>query len=1293
MLSYVLKSIKKNKGIFLFMIIGFFTIVFVIPVGISALFTTKAIVNDDITKYSRGKFDLLIRPEEAISDFEKTNKLVEENYLIAGKGGVSLLQYEKIKAINGIEAAAPVSTIGFFTSANNTITVSFPHGKSYHMNTEVYTYDGTKDYLIESNDYYQIASNYNEKDWNLEKVPVMFLPPSVKGFSPARGKMEYPIVLPLVWDMLVSIDPEQENKLIGLKEYTTAGTYFNNEKIEDRIVDNANTKIVPIMLNESTTVPMKIKIKFDNYDLDRNSGSQAVVSIVGSESFKEYYPISNELKEKLDKLPLINSETNTIELSKVLTPFKTPMINLVGDGTNVIIPKTGAGFGQRQGSLYYKASQIEYTGNIDSLRAESIASKDGITLFRKLEEVGSSVDKAYEKNETIIDFKVLGSVKPPESSKEMVAGSPLGIYGDSYAAQIEDEQGNKVDNKQLFPTINPGSFVPAAPRAYTTLESAEYLKGEKPIDAIRVKVSGITKYDDFAQGKIEKIAKEISEATGLHVDIVAGSSTRNIVVSIPGIGKALERWTTLGAAAVIVDSWSNVGFVLVVIFIICGFLFTINRVSCSTASRKSEIGILKAIGWEEKEIARMLCLENSAAGILAVLLGAAAIAVLNNYYNIAYIKNVYALTSAVFISVNIALGYIFGKYTQRGISMIHISLGDIKRKNKRLNSSILSMIFNNVLSYRKKSALLLAQITLAGALSVFTWLLIEAARNFTGTTAMGKKVNASTTEMITILIFGAVMLVIFTVVDRFSTIVMERKNHIGILRTLGWEEVHIVKLITGEAFVLAVLGAFFAAVVSLGSFRLLYSAFSVSIPKLIAAFIAIICVSLIASFYPLYIALKISPIDAIMSRQIRYSIKSFVTKKTMALVLAVLAVIIAVTSISVYYISLNRNMEAQQVVSKNIYSGLLEKISGEELIEDMNKLNSDNDSEKYILEKVKALGYIPKVEEIKADSISAVERDTMKIAFNGMSFKVDRFYINSKLIKEGENTLKKKAYVLGKGYSKSYKDCILILDTDTSEETLSGSWDSFKEAAAIILIPNKPLEYYESFEAQLTYRGKALSKEETLKNITVDIQGKDIQSKPILLLMNYGRLKEDCRASTASALFQILKLYKENKPDKSVRILFSGGGEYDYAAGFRSYLNKEKQDISKVVVLEKLGISKPIIFGRRDDETFGSPMVLLENLDTLQNVHFNMKFTDKDVPFLQDSEKSTNTPNELMSKANIISKALGMSITPIKDDNFAGNACVDEEINYAYLGNVKAGEVKEDILKVHTAFLYEFIRD
>jgi putative ABC transport system permease protein len=64
----------------------------------------------------RGAYDILVRPHGQQLDLEKTNGLVEPNFLgFTGAGGIAESQLDAIRRIAGVELAAPVSVVGYLS--------------------------------------------------------------------------------------------------------------------------------------------------------------------------------------------------------------------------------------------------------------------------------------------------------------------------------------------------------------------------------------------------------------------------------------------------------------------------------------------------------------------------------------------------------------------------------------------------------------------------------------------------------------------------------------------------------------------------------------------------------------------------------------------------------------------------------------------------------------------------------------------------------------------------------------------------------------------------------------------------------------------------------------------------------------------------------------------------------------------------------------------------------------------------------------------------------------------------
>src|SRR5690625_7143372 len=96
----------------------------------------------------------------------------------------------------------------------------------------------------------------------------------------------------------------------------------------------------------------------------------------------------------------------------------------------------------------------------------------------------------------------MGTFKAKEKESELTS-SPLGIYS--------TEDVKTTDGVKITPTTVPGSFIAPPAAGVTTLESASLIKGDEPIDAIRIKLNNITSYNKEEQKKIEHVATEMIE--------------------------------------------------------------------------------------------------------------------------------------------------------------------------------------------------------------------------------------------------------------------------------------------------------------------------------------------------------------------------------------------------------------------------------------------------------------------------------------------------------------------------------------------------------------------------------------------------------------------------------------------------------------------------------------------------------------------------------------------------------------------------------------------------------------
>ena len=78
--------------------------------------TSQLRVTSEVNANYRAAYDILVRPQGSQSQLEVERGLVRPNYLSGIFGGISSEQYNQVKAVAGVEVAAPVAMLGYVTS-------------------------------------------------------------------------------------------------------------------------------------------------------------------------------------------------------------------------------------------------------------------------------------------------------------------------------------------------------------------------------------------------------------------------------------------------------------------------------------------------------------------------------------------------------------------------------------------------------------------------------------------------------------------------------------------------------------------------------------------------------------------------------------------------------------------------------------------------------------------------------------------------------------------------------------------------------------------------------------------------------------------------------------------------------------------------------------------------------------------------------------------------------------------------------------------------------------------------
>lgn len=833
------KRILRKKTIHLLFVLSLVGILLALPAAAASLGNIHRQVKTDITYYARGSYDLLVRPPGAKHPLEDKMGIVPENYIGFGNGGISVEQWERIKNRKDIEIAAPVASLGYFTGINNDISIYPPEHEYNRYLMQFYTSDGINDYAIKP-EYACFILKYPmayQVDGNTFETDNEYLISHKDLLNECTDK-KAAFLLPDTYHLLVAIDPEEEEKLTGVSfsdidpdsPKMGLGAMFVRDSFPD-------AKAVPVIEVLDGKTSVKAKLRIDELELSRKDiqkfRERLGLSEPGDNDSYNISFINQWGTEKYDRLVdelLARKEKSRKEYDLDLSDFvkiykqneKGVYVNEEGKiGTVYDLPDSyplEMGYFVEQNfadsTVFYRSGFLNYVTENGRLAVKKLGELNGVPIYREIEKHGMKTTEAYHdedlrKKITFI-LDPVGTVKMG-NKKEQLAASPLGIYQFAPVKYIGDGEHHGVT---LEPTITPGSFVTPAAKGLTNIQSAAWIKGDKPIDAIRVKVAGIEGYTKAAAEKIEKVAKEI-EAMGLEVTMIAGASPQKLKVDVEGVGLVEESWTTLGAAGTIVDEWNLTNVIIGVLFAFVALFYLINRMLFWEVDNRRDVLLFHQLGWKRKHIIGWFRQEMAVLLLLSAsisLPGAWALQKWGRFGADFYLWFLIVLLAAAFILL-VVLPVKF-----RGIVQERREFRAAKRK-KAANSE--SLVRKNLSYYGKHIRPPFAQIGIVSLLSSFVYLSIGSTGEQTGITLLGEYINLQTDRISGFLIGTSYVLAVSTLIESILSLLKVREKELENFRLIGWKNRHIFRLYLKETAAWSALAAASGCAASAA----LYSAF------------------------------------------------------------------------------------------------------------------------------------------------------------------------------------------------------------------------------------------------------------------------------------------------------------------------------------------------------------------------------------------------------------------------------------------------------------------------------------
>jgi len=660
------------------------TIVAAIAIAASQIATAaRARITAEIDANWRGAYDILVRAAGGRLDLESTNGLVEPNFVaLAGQGGVSTDQLAAIRAIPGVEIAAPIAWVGFVTTRVASPTIVIPNVPAnptlYLATLTLSTSDGISRHLVYEDTVRLLLA---PEETNVKGCPTVIWDYAATSCL-LLGVPHFP---PQLQSPILAIDPEAERALLG-----DAGAFLDPlVRLPDRdrlTVGNVDEDAIILPNYED----WRAAISFVRA-VEPNAAalSRPVIPILVSARTYARIQISLDVRQvgrPLATLP--DTDRPPAEVLDDATRQAGPGTTAVGTSTvegssearalrfnGLAVPWPGSSVPWGLGEGGYAGSrtitsaltgrpsyspamapdgaatpafQIEPLGTVPPggpgselpIQGPPVGGPQKVRLgseqsYRPLTATTPPLVEAFERQNTMdrpfflapIGEYDLDALDLPDDPLSYV---PYGAYDPPDTTLVAGPDGAPVPPLPMNPTLNPTGLLQAPPMGIVDIAGAELLRGPAPIDAIRVRVAGIANYGPDALATVERVAGVIA-ALGLEVDVVAASSPQAVAVYVPAydtsvdqpadLGWVRQNWTTLGAAPRVERALGETNLVLLLLALLGVTVVVAGTALLSAAARAREAAILVAIGWSRWSIVRWQAAESAVAGAIVLALG------------------------------------------------------------------------------------------------------------------------------------------------------------------------------------------------------------------------------------------------------------------------------------------------------------------------------------------------------------------------------------------------------------------------------------------------------------------------------------------------------------------------------------------------------------------------------------------------------------------------------------------------------------------------------------------------
>ena len=787
-------------------------------------------------------YDILVRPKGARTAQEKQTGTVQPDFLSGIYGGITMAQFHRIQQIPGVQVAAPIAMVGYtqlnaltfepvpaaalgrsgsrlyristtWVSDNGASRVTQPPGYLYvtprrltagpstagarsSCGAASIPPPGTNPFGAAAQSYALCWSRVNHYD----------MPPSPGAVNDTAAGYFVEWTVPV---LIAAVDPAAEAKLDGLNKAVVSGRYLTEH-------ESGSGPLLPVLassasgMNESAQTTVQ-QLAVPAGQPDMNAAWESGQASVPGRTVATVRTTAQQAYRDLLKAPGTASE-GSYSGTTVAGYWSVGPVDYQRTPAGALAPRQ-----------VVNRPSVWDTGSL-----ASVAMDDENSQYRTVTSHVTSngyLPAALIKITGVFDQARIRSFAP-------LSRVPLGAYQPVTAAPATAASRRALHGGNLLPSQNLGGLVSQPVNLITTLSALPKLENSlvykgvsaaDPISVIRVRVAGVTGAGALSRARINAVAQQIAQRTGLDVDVVAGSSPSPVTIDLPA-GRfgpppltLSENWVKKGVAVAILNAVDKTSVALFTLILVVCVLFVGNAATAAVRGRRRELGVLACVGWRRSRLFATALAELAGIGLAAGLLAAAIALPVSAGLGLRTSPGQALLAVPVAMAVAVLAGLAPAWLAARAdpVSSVRPPVRAVGRAHQP--GGITSLALLNVA--RTPGRTLIGVASLAVGIAALTMLtaVTVAFRGVVVGSLLGNAVDVQVRGVDYIAAGATVALGVLAVADVVFLNLRERAAELATMRSFGWHDTTLARLVITEGTIIGLVGSVAGAGLGLGA--------------------------------------------------------------------------------------------------------------------------------------------------------------------------------------------------------------------------------------------------------------------------------------------------------------------------------------------------------------------------------------------------------------------------------------------------------------------------------------------